>query len=157
MENMNSLEYLFSFDFEKGCMNDYLINFCKETKTDFFYNSLGLFYADLYGQDVYYRVDIVDIKSKRKEVYYNPNDTMKRTFLVRKYPLREKALKVEPYENTYFIKAIFGDGNYITTRINGCKKTILNHYLGHIFDMSGDAEKETFVKCIDVEFLEVIK
>ena len=154
---MKNLEYLFSFDFEKGCKNDYLVKFCNETKTDYFYSHLGIFCADLYGTGIYYKLVVIGVKNNRQEVYYIKNDTVELTDAwARKYPLGVKAVRVEPYENAYVIKATFVNGDSITTRINGHKKMILEHYIGHVFDMSGDAEKESFVKCIDVEFLEVI-
>ena len=152
---MENLQYLFSFDFEYGCMNDYVINFCRRTKTDYFRNHFGVIYADLFGTGNYFKIIIIDVIGDRKEVYYNPAK-IERNYFDRLYPKIEKVVDTRPNSNTYCIKAVFENGDFVTTRVNGCKKTIENYYLNNIFDLSGDPEKEYFVKCTSVEFLKAV-
>lgn len=49
-------KYLFTFEWEKGCVNDYIVKFLKENKIDYFY-SYQRIVADLYGIGQYFKFD----------------------------------------------------------------------------------------------------
>lgn len=56
------------------------------------------------------------------------------------------------------VKVTFDDGNTITTRINGTKQEIRDHYIGHTFpfddyDHERGVETEKTAKAVNVEFL----
>ena len=43
--------FLFAFDFTERTMNDYIIDFLKKNKIDYFYQFPGVIVADLFGTD----------------------------------------------------------------------------------------------------------
>ena len=43
--------FLFAFDFTERTMNDYIIDFLKKNKIDYFYQVPGVIVADLFGTD----------------------------------------------------------------------------------------------------------
>ena len=49
-------KYIFTFEWTKGCVNDYIIKFLKENKINYFY-SLQQIVADLYGIGQYFKFD----------------------------------------------------------------------------------------------------
>ena len=53
---MDNKKYLFTFEWTKGCVNDYIRKFLKENKVDYFY-SFQRIVADLYGIGQYFKFD----------------------------------------------------------------------------------------------------
>ena len=63
--------YLFDFDFKKGTVNDYLINYCKDNHIDSLNGHLGGIYAKIHKSDnKYYKLEAVYSEVKERfEVY----------------------------------------------------------------------------------------
>ena len=53
---MNNKKYIFTFNWKKGCVNDYISKYLKENKIKYFYHMQQLV-ADLYGLGQYFKVD----------------------------------------------------------------------------------------------------
>lgn len=68
---------LFSFNFEKTTQKSHILEFLKENKIDFFEN-LQEIYADIFGEDIYYRLVVEHVCKELFEVYYEPETTVKR-------------------------------------------------------------------------------
>lgn len=86
--------FLFAFDFKMGTMNEYILDFLKDNKIDYFYQFPGVIVADLFGTDEYYKIEIEDVVNDRKEVYYCTDTKYKREGLERRYPLKERAITI---------------------------------------------------------------
>lgn len=144
---MKTRRYLFSFSFEKNTQNSYIEAFLKENEIDFFFY-LGVIYADLFGHDVYYRLETEHVCENVFEVYYEPEKTQKRE-LSRKYPLIEKAIKV--HTPTHEVEVSFENGDSIITKINGTKDEVEKYYLNNIFNLG--TEFDNMQRAIKVEFV----
>ncbi|MEE1255999.1 MAG: hypothetical protein UHN47_05755 [Lachnospiraceae bacterium] len=141
-------QYLFSFEFKENTQQSYITNYLKERKIDFF-NQQQCIYADLFGQDVYYKLETVHVCGDTFEVYYYPDITNNRGNLTRMYPLVEKAVKVDTPKHT--VKVTFENGDSVTTSINGSKNEVEAYYLGTVFNLGTD--KDNLQKAINVEFV----
>ena len=141
-------QYLFSFEFEQYTQKSYVTKYLKEKQIDFF-DYLQCVYADLFGQDVYYKLEIIHVCGKTFEVYYYPEITKERGSLTRMYPLEEKAVKVDTPK--HIVKVTFENGDNVTTSINGSKDEVEAYYLGTVFNLGTD--KDNLQKAINVEFL----
>lgn len=141
-------QYLFSFEFEQYTQRSYVTNYLKERQIDFFDYQQCL-YADLFGQDIYYKLVIIHVCDKTFEVYYYPEITKERGSLTRMYPLVEKAIKVDTPVHT--VKVTFENGDSVTTSINGCKDKVEAHYLNHVFNLGTD--KDNLQKATKVVFI----
>lgn len=141
-------QFLFSFEFEQYTQRSYITNYLKERQIDF-YDYQQCLYADLFGQNIYYKMEAIWVCDKIYEVYYYPDITQERGSLTRMYPLVEKAIKVNTPIHT--IKVTFENGDIVTTSISGCKDRVEAHYLNHLFNLGTD--KDNLQKAVKVEFL----
>lgn len=137
-------DYLFSFRFENGTQRSYVEKFLRETETDFFNEYDGI-YADLFGENEYYRLTIEHVVDNRFEVYYIKDD-VKQSNLPRTYPLRNKVISVD--SPLYTVKLLLDNGSDMRISINGFKDTIKERYIGRVYRFE-DGNK----KVIDIEFL----
>ena len=64
--------FLLAFDFEKGNMNSYIINFLEKHQIDFYYQMPGVLVADLFGTNKYYRLEVEDVVNKGKKYIMIP-------------------------------------------------------------------------------------
>ncbi|WP_277407884.1 hypothetical protein [Lacrimispora xylanisolvens] len=125
--------FLFGFNFEKGTMNGYITNFLVEHQIDFYCTMPGVFVADLFSTNEYYKLEIEDVVNDRKEVYYDSSKIYQPCGLERRFPLKEKAIIT--HNPTYEIKVYLENDDTFTTRINACKKYIYNEYMKRTFNM----------------------
>lgn len=141
-------QYLFLFEFEEHTQRSYIVNYLKERKIDFFDHSQCI-YADLYGQDEYYKLEIVHVCDKIFEVYYYPDITAQRGDIARMYPLENKVVKVDTPKHT--VKVTFENGDSLTTSINGCKDEVEAYYQNGIFNLG--TETDNLQKVTNVKFI----
>lgn len=144
---MKNRKYLFSFSFKKNTQNNYIESFLKEQEIDFFFQ-LGAIYADLFGKDIYYRLETEHVCGNLFEVYYEPEKTKKRE-LSRKYPLVEKAIKV--HTPTHEVEVSFENGDSVITKINGSKDDVEKYYLNKRFNFGIDGND--LQRAVKVEFI----
>ena len=144
---MKNRKYLFSFSFEKNTQNSYIEALLKENEIDFFFQ-LGAIYADLFGKDIYYRLETEHVCENVFEVYYNLEKTQKRE-LNRKYPLVEKAIKV--HTPTHEVEVSFENGDSVITKINGSKDDVEKYYLNKLFSFGIDGND--LQRAVKVEFI----
>lgn len=131
--------FLFAFDFKEKTMNDYIITFLKQYQIDWFYQMPGVLVADLFGTDEYYQLEIEDVVSNRKEVYYLTDKKYRRSGLERLFPLKEKAIMTQ--EPCYDVKVYLENNDTFITSINACKLQVFDYYVGKTFNM-GTAEDD---------------
>lgn len=141
-------EYLFSFEFEKNTQNSYMTQYLKEKELDFLYHYQEL-YADLFGTGTYYRLECEHVVGVSFDVFYEPEKTVNRERFQRKYPLKERVLRVhEPYRT---VKVILENEDSFTTQICGNKDKILSYYLNKHFNVG--TECDNIQKAVKVEFI----
>lgn len=141
-------QYLFSFEFKENTQRSYITTYLKERKIDFF-NCQQFIYADLFGQNVYYKLEAVHVCGDTFEVYYYPGITNERGNLTRMYPLAETAIKIDTPAHT--VKVTFENGESATTSINGSKDEVEAYYLNNVFNLG--TENDNLQKAINVEFV----
>lgn len=146
---MKNRQYLFSFNFEKYTQKSYITNFLKERQIDYFESKFGILYADLFGADTYYKLEAVHVCGNTFEVYYYPEQREERNGLSRRYPLIEKALKIDT--PSHEVKITFENGDTLTTMINGCKDEIEEYYYNNVFNVG--TVSDDIQKVVNVEFL----
>lgn len=141
--------FLFAFNFERGTMNNYIIDFLKAHQIDWFYKSPGILVADIFGIDEYYQLDIEDVVNDRKEVYYLTDRKYHRSGLERRFPLIEKAIMIQ--EPHYDVKVYLENNDTFTTSINACKLRVFDYYMGKIFNVGtveDNLQRVTWVEII---------
>lgn len=126
--------FLFAFDFKMGTMNEYILDFLKDNQIDYFYQCPGVLVADLFGTDEYYKLEIEDVIKDRKEVYYCTDKKYSRDGLERRFPLKEKAIRIGK-QPCYTVKVFLENNDTSTTKINACKQKVFNFYMNNIFNM----------------------
>lgn len=57
-------KYLFTFIWEDGCVNDYITEYLKENKINYYYKYQEIV-ADLYGTGQYFKFDYEHIKGRK--------------------------------------------------------------------------------------------
>jgi hypothetical protein len=58
---------------------------------------------------------------------------------------------MKPSNDMRTIKAIFDNGDYLETSINGTEQDIRAYYIGKRFNL-GDGERDNVQVCIEIEF-----
>lgn len=142
--------FLFAFDFKMGTMNNYITDFLKENQIDFFYQFPGILVADLFGTDEYYKLEIEDVIKNRKEVYYYTDKKYSRDGLERRFPLKEKAIRIGK-QPCYTVKVFLENNDSFTTKINACKQKVFDFYMNNVFNMGiveDDLQRVTWVEII---------
>ena len=74
---MKERKYLFSFNFEKNTINNYVVAFLEEREIDYFY-SYEQIYADIFGEDKYYKLTAENVCRDCFDVYYETEKTKDR-------------------------------------------------------------------------------
>ena len=53
---MDNKKYIFTFEWAKGCVNDYIVKYLRENNINYFYQYQEIV-ADLYGNGQYFKFD----------------------------------------------------------------------------------------------------
>lgn len=139
-------KFLFVFDFEKGTRNEYVGQFLKNNRADYFFDYEDI-YADIFGANEYYKLEVVNVCNSTFEVYYYPTIT-KENNLSRLHPLVQKCIRVEA--PVYSVRITFESGKSMQTVIRGCMDKLLDLYLNNRFDLGDGSTPQVITK---VEFL----